>query len=43
MIKELSGRDAKIVVDPTILLERKYWDAFRGEALIDEPTSCAIS
>lgn len=37
LIKELSGRDAKIVVDPTILLERKYWDAFRGEALIDEP------
>lgn len=37
LIRELAGREAKIVVDPTILLERKYWDELKGNCLIDEP------
>lgn len=37
LIRELVGREAKIVVDPTILLDRKYWDELKGNRLIDEP------
>lgn len=37
LIKNLTGRDAKLVVDPTILLKRKYWDQIKGNAIIREP------
>ena len=37
LIRNLTGRDAQLVVDPTILLERKYWDQLKGDAIISEP------
>lgn len=37
LIDELTGKKAKVVVDPTILLDRKYWDEIKGERLINEP------
>ena len=35
MIYELTGKESPIVVDPTILLGRQYWDEIRGERIVD--------
>lgn len=37
LIYELTGRESKIVVDPTILLGREYWDDLRGKRIINDP------
>lgn len=34
IVKDLTGRDAQQVVDPTILLDRSVWDAKKGEKII---------
>jgi len=36
IVKELTGRNVPIVVDPTILLSRNVWDKERGEPLFKE-------
>lgn len=30
IIKELTGRDAALVCDPTLLIDKRYWDCFKG-------------
>lgn len=37
IIKELIGKEAKLVVDPTILLDREHWDTLKGEKIIEKP------
>lgn len=37
IIKELTGRNAPIVADPTILLERSCWDMMQGRPIIKSP------
>ncbi len=36
IVKELTGRDIPVVVDPTILLSRDVWDAEKGEPIVKE-------
>ena len=31
IIKDLTGRDAQLVCDPTLLIDRGYWDELKGE------------
>lgn len=31
IIKDLTGRDAQLVCDPTLLIDREYWDELKGE------------
>lgn len=37
LIRDLTGKEAKVVVDPTILLDRKYWDEIIGNRIIKKP------
>lgn len=36
LVKELSGRDAQVVIDPTLMLNRQDWQKFRKKAPIGE-------
>lgn len=36
IVKELTGREVTMVVDPTILIDRKVWDEKKGERLVKE-------
>ena len=37
IIKELTGRDSKVVLDPTLLLSQKEWEAFCVDPNLKEP------
>lgn len=36
IIKELTGRDVEVVVDPTLLVGRELWDMIKGDRLIKD-------
>lgn len=36
LIKELTGRDAELVLDPTLLFDKKFWDKLKNDVKIDD-------
>lgn len=43
IVKELTGKEAKVFLDPTMLLSKKYWDKMADSAECDLPYSFALS
>ena len=37
IVKQLTGRNAQVVVDPTMLVDKSRWDQLRGERIVKEP------
>lgn len=37
IVKQLTGRTAQVVVDPTMLVDKSRWDELRGDRIVKEP------